>query len=275
VGILDAAKRAFRHPKLHTWISREEWSVLEVQNKIDATERAITETETELADAALASTLADDGAAEELATKLDKLRTRKSVLVQALARAEQLEADRVREAQEREAASRRRAAVQRAGAMTRHAAEVAKHAADLQASYENLCSEANSLLLLLTQSQRDIFGDFLQPGHIKTLVMAEQHRVAERGAYQLVSRADARAVRVIEDFASGHIPNLGATLGHEIQAIRAAMSPKPPAAEQGRPAPAGVTVSVEGEGDSGVTLAEPFPLTADPEQFAAEHAHDA
>jgi hypothetical protein len=268
MGFFDAARRAFRHPTLQTWISREEWSVIEVQNKIDATERAIAETETELANAALASTLADDGAAEELATKLDKLRTRKSVLLQALARAEQLEADRVAEATEREAASAARAARQHASRMVRAARECSAHIEALQHSFDTMASAADAAAILLPLPVRFRVADLLAEHRLRELVKAEAHRHARKGVHQFIRSQEAPAARLIEDFATSAMPSLEKTVGEIAEAVRRALSP-----EEKNPAQAVGGPSALAE-EVGVAVTHDVGLLQPPER-AAEAAADA
>jgi hypothetical protein len=203
VGVIAAVKRAFgRDPLTGSFAPQTKLDINTCRARIADTDKSIDATEAELGQQVLDSVLGGDDRAEELATNLHKLRTRKSVLLHALARAEQLEADRVTAAREREAASRRRAAVQHLARLEKHFAELVEHVAQAQAAFTKAAEARQAAALLLPHRGSGGYApvhDDLSYHRLRNLARLAACREGAGSLYPLIEHKDVVGAGAYED----------------------------------------------------------------------------
>ncbi len=165
----------FRKPELY--------AVEQVRTKLAEVDRAIADAQRELAGAALAGVLDEtDHRADAASVELDRLQTRRRVLLHALADAEHREAVALAEREKKEAAARLRALKAHQSRMAKHAGEFEIAAAAMVEAYRKLTDAAASARALLPSDRA--FDDLAPHEHaLRRLCELQLARVGSRAGH--------------------------------------------------------------------------------------------
>jgi hypothetical protein len=126
-----------------------------VRSKLAACKRDIAQAETALRAISLQAALSEDpDAGHDAVARLNQLRGKRELLVNALAAAEQAAAEREQAARHREWQARKRSLAQKAGQLEREAAEVARLTSELQNARIRIAETGQGIVALLPPSLR-------------------------------------------------------------------------------------------------------------------------
>jgi hypothetical protein len=158
----------------------------QVRAKLAACEQGIAQAEADLRAISLQAALSEDpDAGHDAVARLNQLRSKRELLQNALAQAEEAERERLTAQQAREMQARRRALSQHCGTLSRDAAEVARAITTLQEGIGRMEEVGQSIVALLPPNLRTSarpFHELFSPVVMRDLVRLERYRHGDRSS---------------------------------------------------------------------------------------------